>query len=167
MSKTSPGKTRSWPIRIIALLLLLQAVGLAGGNVYNISAQVGEQQNLDAWADSFDAEVSAAEEIGDLSPETLAVVKAFVSGVLLIPLAVPALLAAIGFLFLLRFGWTLAMITQVVALLFCLILYLDFFKPFIIYPVMVYCVLMVLYLNVHDVRLAFLGRRAGQKKEAA
>jgi hypothetical protein len=52
-----------------------------------------------------------------------------------------------------------------VALLACLMLYLEI-KSFIIYPVMLYCVLMVLYLNLNDVRLAFFGGRAGQKEEA-
>jgi hypothetical protein len=156
MSNTPHGKPRSWPIRIIALLLLLQAVGLVGLGVYYISTQPDLERNLNLL------EATPEQGFDKLSPEVEAVLEAVISGIFLVPLAIPALVAAIGFLFLFRFGWILAMITQTVALLVCLMLYLDF-KPVIVYPIMVYCTLMVLYLNVAEVRLAFFVGRAERK----
>ncbi len=154
MSKRSPDKARSWPIRVIALLLILQAVGLVGINAYHLSSQASPDAEINVGLETL-------QEINELPPEQIGPVKALISALLLAPLAIPALLAAIGFLFLLRFGWLLAMITQIVILLVCLMLYVEF-KPVVIYPAMVYCILIVLYLNVHEVRLAFLTRGADQ-----
>jgi len=75
-------------------------------------------------------------------------------------------LAAICFLFLFRFGWVTAMLTQVATLAICLMLYLEF-KPIVVYPIMVYCILMVLYLNVNDVRLTFFTRKAREEIRGA
>jgi hypothetical protein len=41
-------------------------------------------------------------------------------------------------------------------LLGCLALYFDS-KPWAIFPVMLYCVVMAFYLNTYDVRIAFYG----------
>ena len=70
------------------------------------------------------------------------------------PSAVLAALAAFGFLFLSRRGWILAALSQGASLAICLWLYSGS-APLYVYPVMVYCILMVLYLNSHDVRVVF------------
>jgi hypothetical protein len=45
----------------------------------------------------------------------------------------------------------------------CLWLY-SWFQPGYVYPIMAYCILMILYLNSHDVRMVF---RPGQSPQAS
>ena len=78
---------------------------------------------------------------------------------LFIPSAILTLLSALSFLFLYRRGWLLAAIAQGLSLAVCLWLY-SLFQPGYVYPIMAYCVLMILYLNSQDVRMVF---RAGQQ----
>ena len=78
---------------------------------------------------------------------------------LFIPSAILTLLSALSFLFLYRRGWLLAAIAQGLSLAVCLWLY-SWFQPGYVYPIMAYCVLMILYLNSQDVRMVF---RAGQQ----
>jgi hypothetical protein len=80
------------------------------------------------------------------------------------PPAVLTLLSALSFLLLRRRGWLLAAIAQGVSLAVCLWLY-SLFQPGYVYPIMAYCILMILYLNSHDVRVAFRpGRDAAKQK---
>ena len=78
---------------------------------------------------------------------------------LFIPSAILTLLSALSFLFLYRRGWLLAAIAQGLSLAVCLWLY-SWFQPGYVYPIMAYCVLMILYLNSQDVRMVF---RTGQQ----
>lgn len=153
LSKT----TRSWPVRANALLLVLQAAGLGGigaYNVYRVDWQQGQQQ--------LEADAMLSQGVNETVEQAVVIVL-----MLGIP-AVLALLAALGFLFLFRIGWLLAMIVQSLTLLACLLLYTEweeilYREPLFIYPVMLYCIVMVLYLNSSDVRAAFHVRR---RKEA-
>ena len=77
---------------------------------------------------------------------------------LFIPSAVLTLLSALSFLFLRRRGWLLAAIAQGLSLAVCLWLY-SLFQPGYVYPIMAYCVLMILYLNSQDVRVVFRPRQ--------
>jgi hypothetical protein len=81
-------------------------------------------------------------------------------GIILIPAAILAVLSAIGFLLRFRAGWLLAMAMQGTSLLGCLVLYFDK-KPRVIFPIMLFCIVMAFYLNSTDVRMAFYGRTAG------
>ena len=83
---------------------------------------------------------------------------------LFVPPALLTLLSALSFLLLRRRGWLLAAIAQGVSLAVCLWLY-SLFQPGYVYPVMAYCVLMILYLNSHDVRVAFRPRRNAAKQK--
>jgi len=157
MSKPSSNPTRTWPVRVIALLLLVQAIGLVGLNVYNIALQANLEQNFDTFLNASD------EEMDNLPSEVDQLLEVIVIAALLAPLAVPAVLAAVGFVFLWRWGWMLAMMTQVLILLVCLMLYLEI-KPPLVYPLMVYGILMVLYLNVQDVRLAFFTKHIKEQE---
>jgi hypothetical protein len=67
------------------------------------------------------------------------------------------LLAGLGFLLLKRRGWLLAAIAQGLSLGVCLWLYAEL-DPYYVYPIMVYCILMIMYLNSHDVRVVFHSR---------
>lgn len=150
MPQSTATKRGPWPIRAIALLLILQAVGLVGLNVYNLDKQMDDLAEF-----RIDLEdVNTPDKYDNLPADQRAFVDALLTGIFLAPIAVIAVIASIGFLFLQRFGWLLAMLTQVIILIVCLVLYLGI-RPVIIYPIMFYSVLMVLYLNIHEVRLAF------------
>jgi hypothetical protein len=82
---------------------------------------------------------------------------------LFVPSAILTLLSALSFLFLYRRGWLLAAIAQGLSLAVCLWLY-SWFRPCYVYPIMAYCVLMILYLNSQDVRMVF---RTGQGPRAS
>jgi len=161
MSRHSIVRARPWAVRAIALLLLLQAIGLVAINVYHIYVRVSATPNLE-----LPPEIDSDEDFEKLSPAEQETLMAFAYAFFLMPLAIPATLAAIGFLFLFRFGWVTAMLTQVATLAICLMLYLEF-KPIVVYPIMVYCILMVLYLNVNDVRLTFFTRKAREEIRGA
>jgi hypothetical protein len=156
------GTTRSWPVRANGLLLVLQAAGLAGISAYDIYQVDWQeiQQQIE-----FEA---------TLSPElTEAAEQAFVVALILGLPTILAVLAALGFFLLFRVGWLLAMIVQALTLLACLLLYSEwetvlYQEPVFIYPVMLYCILMVLYLNSSDVRAAFQVKpRAGARRREA
>ena len=73
----------------------------------------------------------------------------------------PELLSALGFLVLRRRGWLLAAISQGLVVATALWLYAEYEPPYV-FPVMAYAGLMILYLNVHDVRAVFYpGSRKG------
>ncbi len=153
-------RARSWPVRANGLLLVLQAAGLGGIGAYNVLRIDWQQVQQQAESDA------------SLSPElTEAVEHAAVIVFTLGPPAVLAVLAALGFFFLFRIGWLLAMIVQALTLLACLLLYSDWepvsgWEPVFIYPVMLYCIVMVLYLNSSDVRAAFHIRRRAETQGA-
>ena len=83
--------------------------------------------------------------------------------VLFAPPAVLTLLSALSFLLLRRRGWLLAAIAQGLSVAVSLWLY-TMFQPVYVYPIMAYCVLMILYLNSHDVRVVFHPRRYAAKQ---
>jgi len=76
---------------------------------------------------------------------------------LFVPSGILTLMAALSFLVMRRRGWLLAAIAQGLSLAVSLWLY-SWFQPGYVYPIMAYCVLMILYLNSHDVRVMFLSR---------
>jgi hypothetical protein len=134
------------PIRVIGLLLIVQVIGLAGLGAYEF-AQVDWQQ--------VQAEASPP-------PRQVLEVLAFV---LFVPSAVMTLLSALSFLLLRRKGWLLAAIGQGLGLAVCLWLYSEL-QPWYVYPVMAYCVVMILYLNSQDVRTMFHPRRVPAKAKS-
>ena len=145
---TKIAKTRSWPVRVNGLLLVVQAAGLGSIGAYNVW-WVDWQQVQDDLLTSF-------EETGSIEAAEQAIVVALI---LALP-AILAVLAALGFFLLLRVGWLLAMFVQALTLLACLLLYVEweevlYQEPIFIYPVMLYSIMMVLYLNSSDVRAVF------------
>lgn len=77
---------------------------------------------------------------------------------LFIPSGVLTLMSAFSFLVMRRRGWLLAAIAQGLSLAVSLWLY-SWFQPGYVYPIMAYCILMILYLNSNDVRVVFLHER--------
>ena len=132
------------PVRVIGLLLILEVLGLAGLGVYEF-AQVDWQQLRPGAPQRQAIEVLAL--------------------LLFVPPAVMTLLSALSFLLLRRRGWLLAAIAQGVSLAICLWLYSEF-QPVYVYPIMAYCILMILYLNSQDVRVVFHPRRDKARRES-
>ena len=130
-------QTRSWPVRVASLLLLLEAVGLVVINLANLSRLEWDFLHLQTAA--------AISSVPDATVEAVSIALIF------LPSAVLATLAAIGLFFIWRTGWLLAILTQGLTLLVCLALYFQQ-KPNIIYPIMLYTILMVLNLNSFEVR---------------
>lgn len=129
-----PDKTSYRPVRVIGLLLILEVIGLVGLGAYEF-LQVDWQR------------VRFEEEPSQQVVEVLAFV-------LFAPPAVLTLLSALSFLLLRRRGWLLAAIAQGLSVAVSLWLY-SMFQPVYVYPIMAYCVLMILYLNSQDVRVVF------------
>ena len=132
------------PVRLVGVLLVLQAVGLSGLVAYYGFLRI-DLRRLGSWV-----ELRQSMEV------------AVVGGVFL-PAAILAAVAAVGFLFLRRKGWLLAAIAQTVSLGACLMLYSEL-QPGFVYPVMLYSIVMVLYLNSRDVRAVFHPGRDPRKE---
>ena len=80
--------------------------------------------------------------------------QAILFAIFFLPPAVLLLFAGLGFLLLRRRGWLLASVAQGLTLLACLFYYPDP-RPGFTYPIIAYCILMVLYLNSQGVRVVF------------
>lgn len=132
-------KARRWTIRVISLLLMVQA-GLLG-----------------ATALSFGLSVDWQEELEDVMPSVRALDILFLGG-FLIPLALVELMTAFQLWFAQRGAWLRAMIVQGILLIFCLSSYVSRTDQPFIYIFMLTAIVIVLYLNTNDVRLAFTAR---------
>ncbi len=147
-ARLEPVSTSRRPVRAIALLLMLEAAGIAAYGAYELS-------RVD-WRS-----VVAAREVpsGEVVDALLLVLFA--------PAVVLTLLASLGFLLLQRRGWLLAAISQGAVVATGLWLYAAY-GPVYVYPIMAYAVLMILYLNVHDVRAVFYpgDRKRGPQRMA-
>lgn len=133
------------PVRAIGLLLVLQVAGILGVGAYEfwqiLSGLNWERVRISTLPrPTFEAAAFA----------------------MLVPPAALMLLSAMSFFILRRRGWILAAISQGLSLAVCLWLYAEF-EPYYVYPIMAYCILMILYLNSHDVRVVFHVSRDASK----
>jgi len=129
-------------VRVIGVLLILEVIGLLVLGGY-------EFLQVDWRGINLRSQQNQAVEVAVFA--------------LFVPSAVLTLLSALSFLFLRRRGWLLAAIAQGLSLAVCLWLY-SLFQPGYVYPIMAYCILMILYLNSQDVRMVF---RTGQSSQAS
>ena len=133
-----PEKTSYRPVRAIGVLLILEVIGLVLLGGY-------EFLQVDWRGIDLESQQHQAVEVAVFA--------------LFVPSAILTLLSALSFLFLQRRGWLLAAIAQGLSLAVCLWLY-SLFQPGYVYPIMAYCVLMILYLNSQDVRVVFQPRQS-------
>jgi hypothetical protein len=160
-----PDKISSRPIRAVGLLLILQAIGLVGLLAYGLlqvdwqQVRSDSQQGLVVEMQPDSSQQEGEEESG------LEAAKAIGAGVLFLPSIVLAILGALGFLIFSRRGWLLTSLAQTLGLGACMELYYDsvWEKPGFVYPIMLYCILMILYLNSSGVRVVFHSRRKPAK----
>ncbi len=133
--RPDPVATSRRPVRAIGLMLMLEAAGSLAFGAY-------ELLRVD-WRRIVSMRTLPSRDV----IETLALL-------MFAPAVVLTLLAALGLLLLRRRGWLLAAISQGTAVATGLWLYATY-EPLYVYPIMAYAVLMILYLNVHDVRAVF------------
>ena len=132
------------PVRVVGVLLLLQVVGLVGIGVYLFGTI-----DWDRLLTLIDDQAQTLP-----GPLEMQLEQAILFVIYLLPSAVLLLVAGLSFILLRRRGWLLASVAQSVVLLACLFSYPDP-RPGFVYPIIAYCILMVLYLNSQDVRAVF------------
>jgi hypothetical protein len=134
--------------RLLGVLLILQGVVLVGIGVYLILGV------------DWDRLSALANEQAQTLPKPLEqrLEQAILFVIFFISPAVLLLLAGLGFVLLRRRGWLLASVAQGLTLLACLFFYPDP-RPWFTYPIIAYCILMVLYLNSQGVRTVFHSKK--------
>jgi hypothetical protein len=143
---------------VIGLLLILQAIGLVGIAALGLWQVDWQQVRFDSsQREGFEIRLDSPQE------QELETARAIVVAIGFLPPVVLAILGALGFLFFSRRGWLLAALAQVLCLWACVELYYEW-EPGFVYPVMLYCILMVLYLNSYNVRVVFHSRRKPSKQ---
>jgi hypothetical protein len=162
-----PDKSSSRPIRAVGLLLILQAIGLVGLLAYGLLQVDWQQVRSDSQQQGLVLEIqldSSQQQEGE-EESGLEAARAIVAAILFLPSIVLAILGALGFLIFSRRGWLLASLAQTLSLGACMELYYDsvWEKPGFVYPVMLYCILMILYLNSSAVRVVFHSKRKPAK----
>ncbi len=157
------------------MLLILQAIGLVGLIAYGLLQVDWQQVRSDSQQQGLVVEIQpdSSQQEGE-EESVLEAARAIVAAILFLPSIILAILGALGFLLFSRRGWLLASLAQTLSLGACMELYYDtvWEKPGFIYPVMLYCIVMILYLNSSAVRVVFHSRRklakaVGRDLEAA
>jgi MFS family permease len=147
---------------LLGVLLILQVVGMVGIGIWLFSTI--DWDRILTFADG------QTHLEGDL-PKSLErqLEQAVLYAIYFLAPAILLLLAGLGFVLLRRRGWMLASVAQAICLLVCLFFYTDP-RPWFVYPIIAYCILMILYLNSQGVRSVVHSRRmapAGARSETA
>jgi len=165
MAQANAPRRRTWAVTAVGLLLLFQALVLAGLSPLLLAIEISRLPasalvpliGEDGFQDTdLDRLLALPESTLELLAEELDLERMtdVATSILFVPLSVLALVAAFGFLGLWRHAWTLALLLQGLTLLIALLLYLDS-KPWYVYILMLYSIVMVLYLHDGDVRHPF------------
>ena len=146
--------------RLLGVLLILQVVGMVGIGIWLFSTI--DWDRILTFADG------QTHLEGDL-PKSLErqLEQAVLYAIYFLAPAILLLLAGLGFVLLRRRGWMLASVAQAICLLVCLFFYTDP-RPWFVYPIIAYGILMILYLNSQGVRVVVHSRRmapAGARSE--
>ena len=138
--------------RLLGVLLILQVVAMVGIGIWLFST-------ID-----WDRVIDITNEQGQIHAKTIEgpLLKKFVQAILFVvyflaPMVL-LLLAGLGFVLLRRRGWMLASVAQALIMLACLFFYGDS-RPWFAYPLIAYCILMILFLNSRGVRAVVHRRR--------
>ena len=135
------------PVWVAGALLILQGVGIMGIGVY-FFGRIDWDRALVVTSGQGLIHVQTVD-----GPWVKPLEQAVLFAIYYIPPAVLLLLAGLSFLIVRRRGWLLAITAQSLILLACLFAYPDP-RPGFAYPIMAYCILLVLYLNSQSVRTA-------------
>jgi MFS family permease len=145
---------------LLGVLLILQVMGMVGIGIWLFSTI--DWDRILTFADG------QTHLEGDL-PKSLErqLEQAILYAIYFLAPAILLLLAGLGFVLLRRRGWMLASVAQAICLLVCLFSYTDP-RPWFAYPIIAYCILMILYLNSQGVRVVVHSRQmapAGARSE--
>jgi hypothetical protein len=135
------------PAWVAGALLILQGVSLMGIGLY-FFGRVDWDRALVVTNGQGQIHVQTVD-----GPWLKPLEQAALFAIYFLPLAVLLLLAGLSFLIVRRRGWLLAITAQSLILLACLFAYPDP-RPGFTYPIIAYCILLVLYLNSRGVRTA-------------
>jgi hypothetical protein len=131
--------------RLLGVLLLLQVVAMVGIGVWLFASIDWDAiVNLSNKPGQIRLQTTDKSLVKDFERVILFTVYFFAPVVLL-------LLAGLGFVLLRRRGWMLASVAQALIMLACLFFYGDS-RPWFAYPIIAYCILMILLLNSRSVR---------------
>src|ERR687889_1314647 len=138
--------------RLLGVLLLLQVIAMVGIGVWLFS-RFDWNRALTITRGSGKINVQTVE-----GPWLEPLVQALLFVVYFLAPVILLLLAGLGFVLLRRRGWMLASVAQAIITLACLFFYTDP-RPWFAYPIIAYCILMILYLNSQSVRAAVHSRQ--------
>ena len=144
--------------RLLGVLLILQFLAMVGLGVW-LSTRVNWDRALVVTSGQGQFNVRSAE-----GPWLKALEQSILFDVYFLAPMILLLLAGLGFVLLRRRGWMLASVAQSLIMLACLFYYGDS-RPWFAYPLIAYCILMILFLNSRSVR-AVVHRRALTPAEA-
>ncbi len=131
--------------RLLGVLLLLQVVAMVGIGALLFSS-VDWDRALELTNEHGQIHARAID-----GPWLKPLVQAVLFGIYFLAPAILLLLAGLGFVLLRRRGWTLASVAQGLIMLACLFFYTDP-RPWFTYPLIAYCILIILLLNSRSVR---------------
>lgn len=134
-------RVRRWVARVIAALLAVQGTALLAMIIARLARFDWERELTDVMLSS-------------------AAIDTLLLAFMLLPLVFFDALTAVGMWFERSWAWLWAMIIQGLLLIFCLSSYIINRRPWDIYFLMFTSIVLVLYLNANDVRLAFTGRQS-------
>lgn len=159
------GRQSLWIVRLLGLfLLLLQAGGLIAGGAFYFQKKVDrEREASQSSSQSNNSQQSGMEEILKNEPQFRMIDKAVDASrykKIFYPIGVLIALSSILFFFRFRGGWLMALLLEGVVLYISLSLYFGNQLIPLVYPIMLYGIFMVLFLNSGAVRKAFLPRLA-------
>ncbi len=138
--------------RLLGVLLLLQVVAMVGLGIFLFS-RVNWDKALEVTRGQGKVHAQTIE-----GPWLKALEQALLFGIYFIAPVIMLLLAGLGFVLLRRRGWMLASVAQALIMLACLFFY-GASRPWFAYPIIAYCILMILLLNSRSVRSVVHRRR--------
>ena len=138
--------------RLLGVLLILQFLAMVGLSVW-LSTRVNWDRALVLTSGQGQVNVRSVE-----GPWLKALEQSILFDVYFLAPMILLLLAGLGFVLLRRRGWMLASIAQSLIMLACLFYYGDS-RPWFAYPLIAYCILMILFLNSRSVRAVVHSKR--------
>jgi hypothetical protein len=144
--------------RLLGLLLLLQVVAMVGIGVW-LYVIIDWSVITDLSDKSNEIVLKTADKATAKQLERAVLFTVY----FLVPVIL-LFLSGLGFVLLRRRGWMLASVGQALIMLACLFYY-GASRPWYAYPIIAYCILMILLLNSRGVR-AVVGRRRLTRAEA-
>jgi hypothetical protein len=138
--------------RLLGVLLILQFLAMVGLGVW-LTTQVHWERAVVLTSGQGQVNVQSVE-----GPWLKALEQSLLFDIYFLAPMILLLLAGLGFLLLRRRGWMLASIAQSLIMLACLFYYGDS-RPWFAYPLIAYCILMILFLNSRSVRAVVNSKR--------